>query len=233
MKRFHWMRISPMSPGLRFHARACGIVLYCLAISISQSGFLYGEVLDRLIAAVNGKVITEGDLDLARGLNAIIFYGKSVPPHSRSDEIRRLVDLELMRQELKNFSRTPEDALKVEARMQSLRVAYAEKGGLSSFLRQWGLQESELFSNLELESSILKFVDFRFRPFVTVSEAEVKTYYESRLIPQLRESKAELPELKEVSAKIEEILKEEKINAALEEWINKIRLNSRIEYFNE
>jgi hypothetical protein len=113
----------------------------------------------------------------------------------------------------------------------SLRAAYAAKGGLPVLLRDLGLQEMELLSYVRLESLILRFVDFRFRPFVNATEAEIKDYYETRLIPQLRASMLPVPELAQVSSKIEEILKEEKVNAALEQWIRTIKRNSRIEYF--
>ncbi len=205
-----------------------------LLFGLFISGCACGEEIDRLIAAVNGKVITEGDLDLARSLNSLMFYGKTPVPGSRDDELSRLIDLELMRQELKNFSLTQEDEGRVQVRMQSLRDTYAEKGGgLLILLRQLGLQESELISYVRLEFAILKFVDFRFKPFVNVSEEEIKNYYEGRLSPQLRKSNLDLPALAGVSTKIEEILKEEKTNAVLEQWISEIRRNSHIEYFDE
>ena len=198
-----------------------------------MSGLGHGEEIDRLIAAVNGKVVTEGDLDLARSLNALVFYGKESQPGSREEEIGRLIDLELMRQELKNFSLTQPDESQIEGRVQALRAAYAEKGGFPALLRKIGLEESELVSYIRLEVSILKFVDFRFRPFVSVSREEIKAYYEKRLTPQLAKSKLESPPLEQVSAKIEAILTEEKINDAVEQWISEIRRSSRVEFFDE
>jgi hypothetical protein len=197
-----------------------------------SSSFVLAAEIDRLLVAVNGRTITEGDLDLARNLNAIVFYGKSSGPSSREDEIGRLIDLELMRQELKNFSMAQEDEGKVETQLQSLRDAYAEKGGLPSLLKRLGLQESELIDYLKLESSILKFVSFRFRPFATVSEQEIKNYYETRLTPQLQKARVDLPQLGQISGRIEEILREEKVNTLLEQWIKEIKRNSRIEYFD-
>jgi hypothetical protein len=187
--------------------------------------------IDRLLVSVNGHVITEGDLELARNLNTIIAYEKSSKPGSREDEIGRLIDLELMRQELKSFSMTQEDQNKIQARLRSLRDAYAEKGGLPFFLKRLGLQESELVSYLQLESSMLRFVDFRFRPFANISAEEIKSYYEKRLTPQLQKAKLDLPPLEQVANRIEEILKEEKVNSLLDQWIKEIRKNSRIEYF--
>jgi hypothetical protein len=189
--------------------------------------------IDRLIAAVNGVAITEGDLDLARSLNAIIFYGKNTGAGGRREQLERLIDQELMRQELKNFSLSGEEESSVEARMQSLHETYAAIGGPAALLKRIGLQESELISYVRLESSIARFVNFRFRPFVTVSADEIRAYYDSRLIPQLRESGIALPALEQISAKIETIVKEEKINAVLDQWIKDIRRNSRIEYFDD
>jgi hypothetical protein len=190
-----------------------------------------GEV-DRLVAAVNGVAITNGDLDLARSLNAIIFFGKTAEVTSRREELERQINQELMRQELKNFSMADEEG-KIEGRMQSLRNAYAAKGGLAALLQRLGLQESELISYMRLESAILRFVDFRFRPFISVLAEEVQAYYKNRLTSQLQKSGIEIPPLLQVSDKIETILREEKISDVLDQWIKEIRRNSRIEYFDE
>jgi hypothetical protein len=221
-----WQACNRISIALR-------VTLFCLLFLVSRSGFVHGSEIDRLIAAVNGVAITEGDLNLARSLNAILSHGRNAAVASRSDEIEKLIDQELMRQELKNFDLTEVEESKIKARLRSLHDAFAPKGGLSALLQQTGLLESELISYIKLEASILKFVDFRFRPFVSVSEADIRAYYEQRLTPQLKESKIETPPLDQISAKIEMILREEKINAVLDQWMKEIRRSSRIEYFND
>jgi hypothetical protein len=221
-----------MTLGRWIDSAAFRLTFFGLAIFVCKSGLLFAGEIDRLIAGVNGAAITQGDLDLARSLKEVLSYNKDASPPSRSEQIERLIDQELMRQELKNFSMTEEEN-KIEARMQSLRDAFASQGGLSAFLRRIGLQESELISYIRLESSILKFVDFRFRPFVSVSADEIRAYYENRLTPQLSESRVELPAIEQISGKIEAILKEEKINAVLDQWMKEIRRNSRIERFDD
>jgi hypothetical protein len=230
---FKWRHIFQTPQRRSRISGALRAVSFCLMFFVFKSGSIYGAEIDRLIAAVNGVAITEGDLNLARSLNTILFYGRSDAAGSRSEEIERLIDQELMRQELKNFSMTEVEESKIAARMQSLRDGFAEKGGLSGLLQRTGLQESELIAYIRLESSILRFVDFRFRPFVSVSEEDIRAYYEKRLIPQLRESGIGLPALDQISAKIEVILREEKTNAVLDQWMKEIRRSSRIEYFND
>jgi hypothetical protein len=213
---------------LRGVACGRGWLLICFLIT---APFVFGGEIDRLLVAVNGNIITEGDLSLARSLNEVVLLHQNAHSSSRENEIDRLIDLELMRQELQSFSMTQEDETRVEARLQALRDRYAGKGGLAFFLQKLGLQESELIAYLRLQSSIMKFVDFRFRPFAKVSKEEIKEYYDGRLAAQLKESNLPLPPLGQVSGRIEEVLKEEKVNASLEQWIKEIRQNSRIEYF--
>ena len=208
--------------------------LFCLSFLIfTDIPPSCGEEIDHLIAAVNRSVITEGDLELANAMNAIIANDLKPFPRSRSESIDQLIDLELMRQELNNFSLSSEDESRIEERIKSLRQANSSKGSLESLLSRLGVHEAELRSYLRLESSILKFVDFRFRPFASVSAEEIQRYYGETLTPQLQKAKIEIPSLAEVSAKIEAILQEEKINVSLEKWIEDIRRNSRIEYFEE
>jgi hypothetical protein len=192
-----------------------------------------GEELDRLVAAVNGKIITEGDLKLASHLNALVLFGQGGPVSSRQKELNRLIDLELLRQELQNFPVAVGDDKGIQLRMDDLKQGYAEIGGLAVLLRRVGLQEAELESYLRLQASILRFVDLRFRPFVNVDRREIQAYYEQKLAPQLRKKGVQVPGLAEVAAQIEQILKEEKVNLALDEWVQGVRRHSRVDFFDE
>jgi hypothetical protein len=201
------------------------------------------QEVDRLLAAVNGRVITEWDLRMARSLNAVLEIaletGKSRAKPSHEKEMNRLIDRELLRQELENFPVEQGDPVRAQASLQAavqavledLKQAYAEIGGLSALLRQLGLQEAELVSYVRLQILIVRFTSVRFDPFVTVADAEVDAYYKMKLVPELQRAGAEVPPLPEVAARIKEILREEKKNTALDDWIANIRSHSRIEFY--
>ena len=186
-----------------------------------------------MLVAVNGKVITEGDLSVARSLNSLVFSQENGVSVSRKAEIDSLVDLELIRQELENFSLGSEDAADLEARVGKLRDRLEENGGIARLLGQLGMQESELNSYLKFQLSILDFVEYRFSPFAEVAEDEIEAYYNGIFSRQLLESGAKVPPLPGVSDRIQEILEAEKINEALEQWLTETRRNARIEYFGE
>jgi peptidyl-prolyl cis-trans isomerase SurA len=203
------------------------------AVIILMAFHVQAEMIDRLLVAVNGKVITEGDLRLANSLNKVLMLGKVAGGLKEEDEIQRLVDLELLRQELESFSDVTGVEEQVEAQIKELENAYAQKGGLASILQKLGLQESELKVYLRLQVSILKLIDFRFRPFVGVTEDEIEQYYRTKFVPQVQASGASVPALEAVSSKIKTILIEEKVDSALNQWLQDSRRRSKIEYFDK
>lgn len=201
------------------------LVLACSAVDLTAT-----EV-DRLLVAVNGTAITEGDLYIARKLNPLVFSIDEKDTASREDAISRLIDLELIRQELRHFSMDAENENSLDAKVKEWRDRLTEAGITPGDVERLGIRESELNSYLRLRISILEFVDFRFGPFAVVSDAEIEAYYQETFRPQLRDSGLEIPPLAQVSDRIESILKEDKINEALDQWLLDTRDNARIEYF--
>jgi len=208
---------------------------FCVAFAAVFAGggrAPFAAEIDRLLVAVNGKVLTQLDLEFFRRMNSLMLAGGPARPNSAKEEIERLVDLELMRQEMQSFPEAAEDETEVQARMQELTKLYdAFSGGLAAAAARSGLAEADIRGYLRLQASILRFVNFRFRPFATPSEAEIDGYYRENLVPRLESARAPVPPLQEVSGRIHQILQEEKINAALEQWISDLRSHARIEKF--
>ncbi len=180
---------------------ASSILIFC---SLMAAGAARAQEIDRLLVTVNGKVITEGDLTMSRSLNAIIQLGKSEPARSRPQELSRLIDLELVRQEMESFplGQSDESAIQseIEKQLDALRNAYAEIGGLPALLLQLGLQEGELRAYLRLRVLLVRFMNVRFRPYVGDAAGENI---------------------------------DEKVNAAMDQWIENMRNRSHIEFFGD
>jgi hypothetical protein len=204
------------------------LILFALSAGFPQSAM--GEEIDRVLASVNGNIITRNDLRMARDLNLVLEFGRGEPAGTSSQNgLDRIVDLELIRQELENFPLASDDRSGIEAQIAELRKAYVEIGGLESLLFRLGLQQEEVEDYIHLQASIKRFVHLRFNPFVSVSTEEVNNYYRDELVPRLRKAGAPVPGLAEVAKSIEQILTEIKVNASLESWIRDLRNHSRIE----
>jgi len=209
------------------------LALTVLVLLHMPGGSRAAEEIDRLLAAVNRKVITEGDLRLARNLNVLVGFGRMTPPGSRAEEIDQLINRELLRQELEHFPLQPEDQSRADQRMEELKQGYAEIGGITYVLRGLGLQETEIETYLALQVAMMRFIEVRFRPFVGVTEAEIEEYYRTQLEPKLRESGSRIPPLEEVSKQIEGHLMDSKVSREMDAWIQNLRQHSEIELFEE
>jgi hypothetical protein len=72
-------------------------------------------------------------------------------------------------------------------------------------------------------------MEFRVRPLVTVSRAEVEDYYNSTLTPQVI-AQGQTPEaLEALRPKIRELLVEQKMNQEMEKWLKTLRDQSRVQ----
>jgi hypothetical protein len=205
------------------------------AMPAGEPAPVQAQEVDRLLAAVNGKVVTELDLSIARTLDAVLQFGKNAALQSRQQELDKLINQELIRQEMENFPIPESDRAQVEkevqANLDNLRNSYAEIGGLPALLRQLGLEQDELVVKVRTLVLSEKFISLRFGPFITVSDAEVEAYYLDKLLPQLQQKGIAVPPLAAVTGQISALLREEKKSLAWLQWIDNIKIHSRIEYF--
>ena len=72
---------------------------------------------------------------------------------------------------------------------------------------------------------------FRFRPFANPTPEEIDAYFRENHVPQLLRMGLAVPSLSDVSEKIEEILRERQVSDAMETWLQGVRSQARIEYF--
>jgi len=165
----------------------------------------------------------------------VLQFGKNAALQSRQQELDKLINQELIRQEMENFPIPESDRAQVEkevqANLDNLRNSYAEIGGLPALLRQLGLEQDELVVKVRTLVLSEKFISLRFGPFITVSDAEVEAYYLDKLLPQLQQKGIAVPPLAAVTGQISALLREEKKSLAWLQWIDNIKIHSRIEYF--
>jgi hypothetical protein len=81
---------------------------------------------------------------------------------------------------------------------------------------------------------IERFVEFRFRSFVLVTEQDIQRYYDEKLAPQMRNAGQVPPSLDQVidgvtvREKISAILKQERINQEIDAWLSAARQRADI-----
>jgi hypothetical protein len=212
----------------------CSAAITAVAICLLALPAHAGDVIDRIVATVNGHIILQSDWDDALAFEALT-GGKPLPQLTAEDRkatLDRLVDQELLRQQLRptdaQYAPTPET---LEARTQDIRKQYPEAQtdpGWRDLLSRYGLTQDQLNAHLSLQLEILHMVDDHLTPTLQVDDKAIADYYQQTLLPQLRQSGGKEPALSDVAPKIRQLLTQQKLNDALKEWLQTLRESSVI-----
>ena len=194
---------------------------------------LAGELVDRIVATVNGHVILQSDWEDAVRYEA--FIGGHQPDDMKGPDrkavLDRLIDQELLREQMHaaDFQRATDE--EVGHRIQEVRKLYpahANEDEWKAVLGRCGVTEAGLKERVALQLNLLRLVDARLRPNVNIDGKSIESYYNQELLPELRQSGAKAVPLAEVRGKIKELLTEQKVNELLVAWLQNLRSGSQI-----
>lgn len=202
------------------------------------SALAAAEVVDRVAVSAGLQVVTDSAIRSQLRLDA--FFANRAPdfsPSARRDAARRLLEQLFIRREVELSRFAPVPVAEVEKYGASLREERKQDpAALRSSLAQIGLAEEDLTAYIHWQITFVRFVDFRFRPGVQVSDSEVQVYYEGEFRAELRKTSgaaAPLPPLDDVRDTITQLLTNRKIDAALEQWLDQARQQTRIRWHEE
>lgn len=207
---------------------------FALAIAVLTATLAYaGDVIDRIVAVVNGHIILQSQWDENVAYEALINHWppKVITIEQRKAALDRLIDQELIRQQSRPADFHSATAAEVDRRLSDLRHQYpgiTDDAGWNALLTQYGLIESDLRGNLANELDELRTVDAHLRPGLQIDSRSVESYYREKLLPELRAKGSEQVPLADVAPKIKEILAQQKMNDLLIGWLRSLRNVSTI-----
>jgi peptidyl-prolyl cis-trans isomerase SurA len=192
-----------------------------------------GDVIDRIVATVNGHIILQSDWEDAQRYEAFI-AGRPidhVTAEDRKSALDRLIDQELLREQMRASDVQHASDEEVTKRIQEIRKQYPDaeaREGWGAALARYGLTEESLRKRVAMQLDLMRLVDARLRPTVNIDSKSVESYYNQELLPQLRQSGATDVPLAEVAPKIKELLTQKKMNQLLTSWLQSLRAGSEI-----
>jgi peptidyl-prolyl cis-trans isomerase SurA len=186
------------------------------------------EVVDRIVATVNGRVILQSDWDEALCYEALVSNRPldQFTKDQRRAVLDRLIDQELLREQMKSADFHHATDAEVQIRITEARKQYPQAvsdEGWQSLLASYHLSERDFFSRVRRQIDVMRLVDVRLRPAVQIDSKSIEAYYRDQFVPKLRESGAPDIPLAQVSAKIRELLTEQKVNEMLVSWLQTLR----------
>ena len=192
-----------------------------------------GEVIDRIVAIVNGRIILQSDWNDALCYEGLL-SARALSDFTEEDRravLDRLIDQELLGEQMKSALIKHASEEEAAARVAQTRQLYpdaATEDGWKAVLAKFGLTEKALVSHVQQQIDLMRLVDAHLRPTVQIDSKSVEAYYREKFIPQLKQSGSGEVPLPEVSAKIRELLTEEKVSELMVSWLHSLRSESKL-----
>jgi hypothetical protein len=200
------------------------------------------EVVDKMVATVNAGVVPE-----CRQICLITYsdllWQLALQPDSALDNptsvdlnraLSLLTDQRLILQEAEKLPSIAPTSEEVKSARDELVKAFPSPSDFQQRLQRVGLTAAKLDEILEQRVRIEKYLDFRFRNFVVITQQEIADYYRDVWVPRLRARPSDklVPTLEEEHAKIEKILTEAKVASDIDAFLDNARDRAEIVILN-
>lgn len=209
--------------------RGLGLSLALLALAHDAAR---AEVIDRVAVSIGNQVITEAQIDTEVRLTELLNReNPDVSAAARKAAAGRLIQQALVRREME-LSRYPLPARSdADASLKDIKGEYRSETEYGDALARYGVTEEELKERLWWQLTVLRFIDYRFRPGIQVSDAEIKAYYDEQLPTWRKEGKN--PQLNDVRDQIDATLTERRVDENMDRWLVEARSQVSIRYRDE
>ncbi|HMF58504.1 MAG TPA: SurA N-terminal domain-containing protein [Pyrinomonadaceae bacterium] len=193
-----------------------------------------GRVVDRMVATVNGELITYSDL-----LWQLALQPGNPLDNPSSEALTRALNLligqTLIAQEAEKIPTISPSDDEVNRALADLIRQFPSRAEFEERMQRVGLTAEELRDIIRRRVEIEKYLDFRFRSFVVVTDRETSDYYSHVYVPRFRQRAPGriLPTLAEARAEIERTLTEGKIETAMNEFLDTARDRADIVILNQ
>lgn len=189
--------------------------------------------LDRVIAVINGQALLESDVDEEMRFAVLEPFEINAHRDTPQAALRRIVNRALIEQQMKEQQQFKIDIsdTDVEKSLQDLRahlLACAKydcttEAGWDAFLAANSLTRQEVRDHWRQRLAMLRFIDLRFRPGIRIPRESIEDYYAKSVIPAFERQHQTPPPLKDVSARIQEVLLQQQVNGLLQDWLKSLR----------
>ena len=201
-----------------------GLAFSAAAIAAPQPG-PQAQVVDSIVARVEDDIITLSEL---RELAA---YQQLVDGHSQSNEELRseLIEQWVLNNEA-TTARFPLPAeTEVEREVSRVGNSFPDAAARQRRLAQVGLTLGTIRRLISRQIYLARYLDYKFRPSIQVSDAAIESYYRDHLLPELKAKGQQAPPLSDVTDQIRELLIEQGVNDRTAAWFDEAKPRLKIE----
>lgn len=202
-------------------------ILFFLSAFIGSTFIFSGsQMVDRIVAVVNEKVITLTDVRIAEafGLYAEEIGEEEEDP--RSLILQKLIDQKVV------IQLSGEEVLIDAEKLDQNLMRITQRLGAEEVERKlthFGLDWENLKDFLREKMAYQTIISERFSKVNPVSLKEIEEYYQRSYVPAQKEKGVEPKPMMEILDEIESGIKQEKVEAQIQDWIMNLRDKSDIQ----
>ena len=192
---------------------------------------LSAEIIDRIAITAGNQVITESQIDEEIRITAFLNREKlDVNPDARKQAASRLVEQALVKREM-DLSHYPlPQAGDASAALAGVKATYPNEADFAAALQSYGISAADLTRRLLWQFTLLRFIDYRFRPGIQIPGTDMQTYYRQQVSGWEQQGIKPIPTLEDSRDQIEEILTQKRIDQALDQWMADTRKLVAVSY---
>jgi hypothetical protein len=199
-------------------------------------------VIDKMVATVNAGVLPDCK-QICLITYSDLLWQLALQPNTQlenpsSADLNRalslVTDQRLILQEAEKLPSIAPTAAEVKNAGDELAKAFPSEPEFQQRLRSVGLTSEKLAEILEQRVRIEKYLDFRFRNFVVITQKEIADYYKDAYVPRFkaRAPGKIVPTLEEARSEIEKTLTEAKIESDTDSFLDNARERAEIIVLN-
>jgi parvulin-like peptidyl-prolyl isomerase len=175
-----------------------------------------GDVIDRILAVVNGSVITLSDVEGARRFGLIA----SEPADMRT-AVERLIDRRLALVEVERYAPPEPPGARIDEAVAAARANFPSEAAFASALAETGMTADQLRRHVRDDLRLRTYEQQRFGFAVAPTEEEALAYF--RANPDRFARGGTRPAYDDVRAEVRAAMIAEKRAASVREWIDTLR----------
>lgn len=189
---------------------------------------------DRIVAVVDEEPILASEIDRAIALGLKQRQAGENETAFRRQVLNDLIEERLRFQEIDRFGFEQVPVDDINQQVQKIRAQFPDDAAFQKTLRQHGLSLKDLRQLVARQLMVLTYVDEQLGPRVFVSLDDITAYYRNVFTPAMQKSRQPVPPLDDVRDQIRAVLKEERLNDAIEKWTEDLRAKADIQvYFDQ
>jgi len=202
---------------------------FAVALALGGLLLLKSEIIDRIAVSVGNRVITESQLAEEIRVTAFQNMGKiDLGPAEKKKAAERLIEQALVQREM-DLSRYPLPELAdADDRLAEIKATLG--AGYEAKLQQYGIDEAALRRHLWWQLTLLRFIDYRFRPGVQLPEADVREAYDQQVSKWREQGVTPIPAFEDARPEIEQTLTDQHVDQALDRWLGDTRTQVEIRF---